>query len=55
MDVGVQYSNSMISPLFSLLTPNAALRELEIKWAWYKMTDILTQPIEVEKAVPQGN
>lgn len=55
MDIDAQYSDAIISPLFPLLTPNAALRELQLKWAWYKITDVITQPIEVEQVVPQRN
>lgn len=55
MDIDPQYSDAMISPLFPLLTPNAALREFQLKWAWYKIIDVITQPIEIEKAVPQCN
>lgn len=55
MDVDAQYSNEMISPLFSLLTPNAALEELKLKWAWYEAIDRLTKPNEVDIVVPECN
>lgn len=55
MDIESHHSKEMILPFYSLLTPNTALKEFTLKWAWHKVIDVLSQPLDVYKPVPQCN
>lgn len=55
MDIQSNHSNGTISLFDSILTPHNALKELSLKWTWYKVIDALMQPLDVDKVVPQCN
>lgn len=55
MDIESQHSNEVITPIYSHLTPNTALKELTLKWNWHKVINVLTEPLDVDKMFPQCN
>ncbi|KAG4076768.1 hypothetical protein HA402_009114 [Bradysia odoriphaga] len=53
MDVQCQRPNEAISPFYTLLTPNGALKLLKNRWIWLKAIEVLTQSLDVNISVPQ--
>ncbi|KAJ6628040.1 hypothetical protein Bhyg_16087, partial [Pseudolycoriella hygida] len=53
MDIALPRHKESFSPVASLLTPNAALKELKTTWSWYKAIDDITKPLDIDKPFPK--